>query len=221
MSDLSFISNTAAPTKTWFTQSIRLLQHELRRGELTIIFLAIVLAVATVFSLTGFSGQIKHAILANSTNTIAADRVYSGNREIEQEFLVKSIELGLDHAQKIETESMVFAGDNMLLSELSAVSNSYPLRGELKVKMSLDQQEADVVNAPPLGSIWVERSLLSRLNVEIGDTVDIGVATFTIAGVSTEIPDRSYRVLIAGPSIFMNIKDMPKTELIQPGSRRW
>ena len=41
----------------WFSQSLRLLHHELRRGELTIIFLAIVLAVATVFSLTGFSGH--------------------------------------------------------------------------------------------------------------------------------------------------------------------
>jgi len=208
-------------SNSWFNQSTRLLKHELRRGELTIIFLAIVLAVATVFSLTGFSGQIKHAILANSTNTIAADRVLSGSSEVEQTILDKSTEFNVKLARKIETESMVFAGDNMLLSELSAISNTYPLRGDLKVKTSLEQGVAEIVNAPPRGSIWVERSVLSRLGVEIGDTVEIGVGTFTIAGITTEIPDRSYRVLIAGPSIFINIKDMPQTDLIQPGSRMW
>ena len=59
----------------WVKQSIRLLKHELKRGELTIIVLAIVLGVASVFSLAGFSGKIKQALLNESTSFIAADRV--------------------------------------------------------------------------------------------------------------------------------------------------
>ncbi len=203
----------------WFAQSLRLLHHELRRGELTIIFLAIVLAVATVFSLTGFSGQIKHAIVANSTNTIGADRVLRMSSEADASILEKSQQLSLNHARKIETESMAFAGDNMLLSEIDAVSESYPLRGELRVKKSLTQHNSEVVNAPKPGTVWVEPSVLSRLAVNIGDTVEIGVAPLTIAGIVTDIPDRSYRAFIAGPTIILNIADMPKTELIQPGSR--
>ena len=58
---LSQQSSGRGASNLWLKQSLRLLHHELRRGELTIIFLAIVLAVATVFSLTGFSGQIKQA----------------------------------------------------------------------------------------------------------------------------------------------------------------
>ncbi|ARD46470.1 ABC transporter permease [Colwellia sp. PAMC 21821] len=203
----------------WFTQSLRLLHHELRRGELTIIFLAIVLAVATVFSLTGFSGQIKHAIVANSTNTIGADRVLRMSSEIDLSIIEKSQSLAIKSARKIETESMAFAGDNMLLSELDAVSDTYPLRGELRVKTSLSQTESTVVNAPSPGSVWVEPSVLSRLNVEIGDIIEIGMAPLTIAGIVTDIPDRSYRAFIAGPTVILNIADMPKTELIQPGSR--
>ncbi|ASP49888.1 ABC transporter permease [Cognaticolwellia beringensis] len=203
----------------WFTQSLRLLHHELRRGELTIIFLAIVLAVATVFSLTGFSGQIKHAIVANSTNTIGADRVLRMSSEVDQSIIEKSQSLAIKSARKIETESMAFAGDNMLLSELDAVSETYPLRGELRVKTSLLQTESMVVNAPKQGSVWVEPSVLSRLDVNIGDIIDIGMAPLTIAGIVTDIPDRSYRAFIAGPTVILNIADMPKTELIQPGSR--
>lgn len=212
---------TPKSSNTWLTQSLRLLHHELRRGELTIIFFAIVLAVATVFSLTGFSGQIKQAIIANSTNTIAADRVLSGSSEVSDDILSKASEHNLQLVRKIYTESMVFYGDNMLLSELFAVSELYPLRGELTVKTSLEQSEAVIANAPPEGSIWVERSVLGRLNVDIGDEVEIGVAKFTIAGILIDIPDRSYRMLVAGPAIIININDMPKTQLIQPGSRMW
>jgi putative ABC transport system permease protein len=203
----------------WFTQSLRLLHHELRRGELTIIFIAIVLAVATVFSLTGFSGQIKHAIVANSTNTIGADRVLRMSSEVDTSIIEKSQTLALQYARKIETESMAFAGDNMLLSELDAVSDTYPLRGELRIKTSLTQVASVVANAPKLGTVWVEPSVLSRLNVKIGEVIEIGVAPLIIAGIVTDIPDRSYRAFIAGPTIILNIADMPKTELIQPGSR--
>lgn len=212
-------SDKSTASTMWFSQSLRLLHHELRRGELTIIFLAIVLAVATVFSLTGFSGQIKHAIVSNSTNTIGADRVLRMSSEVDLSIIEKSQSLALKSARKIETESMAFAGDNMLLSELDAVSDSYPLRGELRIKTSLTQVESKIVNAPEPGSVWVEPSVLSRLDVNIGDVIEIGVAPLIIAGIVTDIPDRSYRAFIAGPTVILNIADMPKTELIQPGSR--
>lgn len=207
------------PSNAWLKQSLRLLHHELRRGDLTIIFLAIVLAVATVFSLTGFSGQIKQAIANSSTNTIAADRILRSSRVIDTEILIKSNQLSLSLAEKIETESMAFAGDNMLLSELDAVSDSYPLRGEFLVKTSKDQKKSASVGAPKVGTVWVEPSVLSRLAIEIGDNIEIGVTKFVVAGIVTDIPDRSYRAFIAGPAIFLNIKDIDKTELIQPGSR--
>ncbi len=204
----------------WVQQSLRLLDHELRRGELTIIFLAIVLAVATVFSLTGFSGQIKHAIVSNSTNTIAADRVFSGAGPADEKFLEKAQQLNLQIARKVFTDSMVFFGDNMLLSEIDAVTPNYPLRGELTIKRTLGGTE-EVVGGPKRGELWVDRSLLSRLSVNIGDTVEIGVASLKIAGILANVPDRSYRFLVAGPAILMNIDDLPTTELVQPGSRMW
>lgn len=218
---MSTLSVKPYSSSAWLKQSLRLLHHEFRRGELTIIFLAIVLAVGTVFSLTGFSEQIKQAIISNSANTIAADRVLGSNNEIPKEFFEKSEALSLNLARKILTDSMAFAGDNMLLSELDAVSDQYPLRGKFLVKMSLEDPTPISVNAPVQGTVFIEESILSRLDVKIGDTIEIGVLPLTIAGVIVEIPDRSYRMFIAGPTIVLNINDMAKTELIQPGSRVW
>jgi putative ABC transport system permease protein len=214
MSELIVKSSNA-----WLKQSLRLLHHEFRRGELTIIFLAIVLAVGTVFSLTGFSEQIKQAIISNSANTIAADRVLGSSREIPTEYIDKSESLSLNVATKILLDSMVFSGDNMLLSELDVISEEYPLRGEFLVKMTLDQEVPTSVGAPKQGTAYVEESILSRLDVKIGGTIEVGVLPLTVAGVIVDIPDRSYRMFVAGPSIFFNIKDIEKTELIKPGSR--
>jgi putative ABC transport system permease protein len=211
---------TIKSSPAWFKQSLRLLHHEFRRGDLTIIFLAIVLAVGTVFSLTGFTEQIKQAIMSNSVNTIGADRVFGASRKIPVEFLEKSETLSLNTASKILTDSMVFAGDNMLLSELDAVSDSYPLRGKFMGKTSLTQAPVSIETIK-LGTAWVEESVLARLDVKIGGTVEVGVLPLTIVGVITEIPDRSYRMFTAGPAIFLNIEDMAKTELIQPGSRAY
>ena len=66
----------------WSKQSLRLLKHELMRGELTIVVLAIVLGVGSVFSLAGFSEKIKQALISESTTFIAADRVLQTSRPL-------------------------------------------------------------------------------------------------------------------------------------------
>lgn len=204
-------------SNVWVKQSLRLLQHELRRGELTIIFIAIVLAVATVFSLSGFSHQIQHAILAKSTSFIAADRVFSSSRPIPDEIIAKSDEMEIESALKLELGSMVFANDKLQLAEVNAVGAQYPLRGELLVRDAAGNIQS--VKGPKSGEVWVEQKLLSILGIEIGDTVEVGMAPLKVAGVVTQIPDASFSVFTSGPNLFLNVDDMPKTELIQPGSR--
>ncbi|XPF94607.1 ABC transporter permease [Colwellia sp. RE-S-Sl-9] len=204
---------------TWFKQSIRLLHHELRKGELTIVFLAIVLAVATVFSLTGFSDQVKQALTTNSVNTLAADRVLKTSTVITDEILAETKRYGFNFAKKVQLKSMVFSTDNMLLTDLDIVTSDYPLRGDLLVSKTSDLKNAIAVKSPDVGEVWVDQGVLGRMEIGVGDQVDIGVASFTIAGVIVNIPDRSFASVFSNPTIIMNIDDLDKTELIQPGSR--
>ena len=203
----------------WIKQSLRLLNHELRKGELTIVFLAIVLAVATVFSLTGFSEQVKQALTSNSVNTLAADRVLKTSTEILPEIKEETEKFGFGYAEKVELSSMVFFGDNMQLGDLEAVSNAYPLRGELLVSTESDNSNVKAVNAPLKGTVWVEPSLLGRMELSLGDTIEIGVTSFVIAGVTSHIPDQGFGSIFSNPTIIMNINDLPETKLVQPGSR--
>lgn len=216
----------------WAKQSIRLLKHELKRGELTIIVLAIVLGVASVFSLAGFSEKIKQALLNESTSFIAADRVLQSSREIAlQKNIIKptalsrdaitdkSRELDIKQAQQVLMSSMVFADDVMALVEIQAVSSSYPLRGELLVSNSITENRLEAVNAPDLGTVYIEEKLLSLLEVTIGDVIDIGESSFVINAVAKQIPDAAFSVFTSGVKVIINIDDLEKTKLVQPGSR--
>ncbi|WDE07730.1 FtsX-like permease family protein [Thalassomonas viridans] len=203
----------------WFRQSKRLLLHELRRGDLTIICLAIVLAVATVYSLSGFSGQIQQALLNKSTSFIASDRVLQTSREVDPAIISKSEQLGLDNAKQVLMSSMVFAGDKMQLAQLKAVTDAYPLRGELLVSFPQHNQVNQRRNAPEPGKVWVEKKLLTALDLAMGDKLEIGVGSFVLDGIIEQIPDASFSVFTNGPAIILNESDMGKTQLIQPASR--
>lgn len=216
----------------WAKQSLRLLKHELKRGELTIVVLAIVLGVASVFSLAGFSEKIKQALISESTTFIAADRVLQTSRPLpliqsikEEKQLTRpainneSKQFDISQAEQVLMSSMVFAGDNMQLVEIQAVSSSYPLRGELLVSVDGDLNKSNVVNAPALGTVFIEEKLLSLLDVKLGSSIDIGDASFIIKGIATQIPDASFSVFTSGVKILVNIEDMESTKLIQPGSR--
>lgn len=203
----------------WHKHSMRLLRHELRRGELTIILLAIVLAVSAVFALSGFSNKIKQALVAESSTFIAADRVIDTGRLLTDDILNKATEYELKQAQQVQMMSMVFAQDNMLLSSLTAVSELYPLRGELLVSTTMNANDAVAAHAPSDGEVWLAENGFDKLGVTIGDTLDVGVKSFVVSGMITQIPDASFGVFNSGPILFLNQADMHKTELIQPGSR--
>jgi len=209
-------------------QSLRLLNHELRRGELTIIFLAIVLAVATVFSLSGFSSQIKRALVEQSSSFIAADKVLESSRAVDDSVLSKSAHYNLVSAQQILMSSMVFAQSDdpnnspMLLASLTATTALYPLRGELLVSTTQKQianNDALLVHAPKPGEIWVDKKLTTQLKVSLGDKLEIGVREFKIAGIIKQLPDASFSLFTSGPKIILNLSDIYSTDLIQPGSR--
>ena len=200
----------------WAKQSLRLFRHELKRGELTIIAFAIILAVATVFSLSGFSERIESALVTKSNSFIAADRILQSSKPVSEEKLQQANSYNLEQAQQLLFSSMVFAGDEMLLGSVKAVSDNYPLIGELVIEQD-NQSLVNPILTP--GTIWVAPALLTKMGVKLGDSIELGAAMFTISGVILDEPDASFSVFTRGPRVLLNIADVEKTKVIQPGSR--
>lgn len=209
----------------WFKPAAALLKQQVKRGELTIFILAIALAVTSVFSLSGFGERLNQALILKGSNFLAADRVLSSAHPIDDEILDNASKFGVKSAQYLSFNSMVFAGDDMLLSYTKAIKGPYPLRGELKIsdKALTDtplKSQGDVkFGPPPQGETWVSPRLLISLNTSIGENLDVGDATLKISGVITHEPDGSTSIFNSSPTILINDLDVPATNIVQPGSR--
>jgi putative ABC transport system permease protein len=65
----------------------RLFKHEAKRGELSIILLAIILSVASVLSLSLFSERLQAALTDRSAEFIAADRQLRSRNVVDEAWI--------------------------------------------------------------------------------------------------------------------------------------
>lgn len=102
------------------------------------------------------------------------------------------------------------------LIELKAVDRLYPLVGELKIKASESPQEI-------LGKgLIVDPLLLQRLSLKVGDRLRVGAGEFLIAAQLQSEPDGLADRVAYGPRVFLSLKQLDETGLVQPGALiRW
>ncbi|MBC52344.1 MAG: permease [Gammaproteobacteria bacterium] len=211
---------TASPT-TLMRVALRLLWRDWRGGELRLLLLAMVMAVTSVSGIALFTDRLERALLQESATMLAADRVLSGRQMPPREWLDEAARQGLATAEVQAFASMVFSDQANLLVAAKAVSEAYPLRGDLRVA---DQPfgAAYTDNAGPArGEVWVESRVLPGLGLDIGDTLYLGDGEFVVSRVLVQEPDRQQGGMMdnAGPRVLMNLDDVPATNIIQPGSR--
>ena len=96
---------------------------------------------------------------------------------------------------------------------LKAVGDAYPLYGEAVLDPPGDLQAALAD-----GGAVVERGLLPRLGLEVGDPIRIGEAEFVIRGVLEREPDRLGGYVSIGPRAMIHADRLASTETILPGS---
>ncbi|MCF2857684.1 FtsX-like permease family protein [Pseudoalteromonas sp. SMS1] len=203
----------------WVKLALRLFWRELRRGELTIIFAAIALAVLTVFSLSSVTERIRLNIEQKSADFIAADRRLASNHPLEHAFLDEAHAQGLRTAQQMFFDSMLFANDELVLGSIKAVSPGYPLRGKVTLKDDFLASDYEVVGVPKKGEVWLSEGLFYSLGLAVGEEVEIGVGVFRASKILVSEPDAPFFSLAGNKRVLLNYADIETTQAVQPGSR--
>ena len=203
----------------WVKLAFKLFSREFRRGELTIIFAAIALAVLTVFSLSAITERIGLNIAQKSSDFIAADRRLSSNHAVDPKLLTKANEFGLKTAKVLYFDSMLFANDELVLGSVKAGSDAYPLKGKLTIKDTLRGQAYEVDTGPKAGSVWLSEGLFYTLDVKVGDSVELGAGVFNVSKVLIKEPDAPFFSLSGNKRVLLSYDDIPTTKAVQAGSR--
>ncbi len=201
--------------------SLRLLWRDWRGGELRLLLLALIMAVTSVSGIALFTDRLQQALVLESANMLAADRVLSGREEAPEEWIEEAQSRGLETARFAGFSSMVFSDRGNILVAAKAVSDAYPLRGAMQVADRAFVPGEPVAGGPPPGEVWVESRILPALDVDVGDSVYVGEAELTVGRVIVQEPDRQQGGMLdnAGPRLMFHLADLPATNVIQVGSR--
>ncbi len=199
--------------------SWRMLWRDFRAGELRLIALAMVVAVASLSSVSFFSDRLGRALTREANQLLGGDLLLAADHPFDPAIRAEAQRHGLAVAQSTRFTSMVMAGEAVQLAGVKAVEPAYPLRGVLRTAPGLNQPDTVARGTPASGSAWLDERLSSALGVKVGDLVSLGNGRFTVAAVLTYESDRGASFFSLVPRILIAASDLPATGLIQTGSR--
>ena len=209
---------------TFLRLGLWLLRRERRSGEWRVLLLALIIGVGSVAT-TGFLGdRLKRAMSEQGASFLGADLLVTSPRPIASWPAPAGGKGGpltppLATSRALEFSSMVAKGDAFQLATLRAIDAAYPLRGAVRIADRPFAAGTPRPAQPPPGSIYVAPDLLPLLSANVGDSVQIGEARFTIAGVVAEEPGQLGGVFGLAPRVFLRTDEVARTRVLQPGSR--
>lgn len=197
----------------------RIARRELKgrfRG-LRLLLVCLFLGVGTLAAIGSLSSAIGSELAARGRSILGGDVEFSvSQRAASSDERAAMAGLGVV-SETVRMQAMAVreqdAGEIRTIPvELKAVDSAYPLYGEVRL--------ADGAPARPLapGAVWVGRGLADRLEVQPGDTLRLGSASFAIAGIIEKEPDRLGEGFTLGPVALLSLEGVKRTGLVQPGS---
>lgn len=199
--------------------ALRSFSRELRSGEMLVLLAAVTLAVAALTAVGFLTDRIGKAVERQANEVLAADLRLRSAEPIPAEWLERARSFDLRTANLASFPSVVYAGENSALTSIVAVGDGYPLRGKVRITDRLFGVEETVDSIPEPGTVWADSGLLARTGASIGDTLEIGEATLTVAAIVAYRPDQSIGFASLAPTLLLNEADLQSTALIGVGSR--
>ena len=194
----------------------RMLVRDWRARELTVLGLALVLAVAALTSVSFLADRVQQGLILQSHQLLGGDLLLSADHPWRDEFRDEARRRKLQLAESASFASMVSAGEATQLAEIKAVSDNFPLRGSLRIAPALNAPDALTDRVPATGEAWPDERLAQALAV---DRLKLGAVELAANTVLTLDPDRGINAFALAPRLLINFADLPATQLIQPGSR--
>jgi putative ABC transport system permease protein len=197
--------------------------RDLRAGELRLLAVAVMLAVAALTAVGFFADRLNTGLARDARQLLGGDAIVGSDKPAPPEFAAQARAMGLRVATSAGFPSMARAPDDRggatRLVAVKAVSADYPLRGRLQLRQAPDGAVESVAAAPEPGSVWVDAPLLDALQLQLGDPLLLGDARLRIARIIVVEPDRGAGFMAFAPRVMLSQADLAATGLIQPASR--
>lgn len=199
--------------------SWRLLGREMRSGELRLLFAALVVAVAAVSAVGFFGDRVRQGLQREAQQMMGGDLIITSDHPLPELYRSEARRHRLLMAETLVFPSMVMADGQAQLADIKAVSDSYPLRGNLARMTPAEATGSDVRHGPAVGSVWLDERLSAALNAGFGQRLTLGSISLPVGAILTREPDRGINFFSLAPRLMMHLDDVAATGLIQFGAR--
>ena len=200
----------------------RQLRRDLAAGEIRILIAALVLAVLAVSAVGFVTDRAERALQMEANRLLGGDALVSADAPIRGRIREAASAPGLRMAETREMPSMIRVGEGeaarLQLGELRALGAGFPLRGRFRI-VDAQGRERDAAGVPEAGTLWLSRAGAEQLGARVGDAIGIGEANLRLAALVVQEPDAAMDYFNVAPRVFLNAADLPRTGLVQPGSR--
>lgn len=203
-----------------FRLGLSALRRDWRSGELRLVMLALLVAVASVTSVGFLADRVGRALERDSTQMLGADLAVQSRSPLPDTLVQQAQSRGLETARTVQFPSMVSTPENSHLVSLKAVASGYPLRGQVRLADDGAATNSRVAQGPPEpGTVWADRQILRLLGLQKGDVMQVGDLDLRIADVIVYEPDRGMQFVNVAPRVMMNYADLDASGLLVMGSR--
>lgn len=186
------------------------------RGKLLLFISSIVVGIAALVAINSFGNNLQKDINREAQSLLGADLLVRGS-EAPSDSLDQLLDtLGaVDRSSSVNFPSFIRfpkTGDTRL-AQIKAIEGGYPFYGEMR---TLPKEAADRFRKSK--NALIEDAIALQFDVEIGDSVSVGEATFMVEGIIKNIPGRSEIANAFAPLVCIPMSMVDSTELLQFGS---
>ena len=193
--------------------------RDARAGDLRLLALAVLIAVAAVTSVGFLADRVGRALERDAAQMLGADLVVESPSAIPESWLSRAQGSGLSTVRSWQFPSMVGGDTGLMLASLKGVESGYPQRGALRTVTVLGGPELTTTTAPEIGQVWVDPQILAHTGLKIGQMLKVGDLRLTIARAIAYEPDRGPQFVNLAPRVMLRAEDLLRSGLITTGSR--
>ncbi|HXC08708.1 MAG TPA: FtsX-like permease family protein [Steroidobacteraceae bacterium] len=199
--------------------AFRNLWRDLKSGELSVLLLALTVAVLSLTAVGFFTSRISQGVRAQAAEVLAADLRLESANPIPEKYFAQAQRRGLKSARILTFPTAIFSGDESQLAALNAVTAGYPLRGHVRIADRPFGVARATMSIPGRGEVWIDARIVAQLKIALGSSLRIGAASFRVTQVLDYRPDQGTGFVNLAPAALLNYDDVASTELVQAGSR--
>lgn len=199
--------------------ALRMMLRDLRAGELHLLGLAIVIAVASLTSVGFLADRVARGLDREANQLLGGDLLLRADHPWDDAFAAEAARRGLQSTRTVLFTSMVSTEASAQLAGVKVVDSGYPLRGSVRVAAGPNQPDARATGVPGRGEVWLDERLFAALGVSVGDRVGLGQLEFVVGGMLTFESDRGTNFFSLLPRAIFNVADLSDTGLLIEGSR--